>query len=155
MTQHYRLSVWRRLLNVLVKGLVWLGVPPPHTYVLAVRGRTSGRIYTTPVRLVGEGQKRWLVAPYGEREWVKNARAAGVVELRRGRRRETLALREVSGEERGEVLRRYVREVPITRPFFDAKPTDSIEAFEAEGSRHPVFELVSAPAASIQQAGGA
>lgn len=47
------------------------------TGILTVCGRRSGRRYSTPVQLVLGGGERWLVAPYGEREWVKNARAAG------------------------------------------------------------------------------
>jgi hypothetical protein len=35
-----------------------------------------------------------------------------------------------------------VREVPITRPYFDVTPESSLDAFAAEASRHPVFELL-------------
>jgi hypothetical protein len=99
-------------------------------------------MYQTPVTLVEDGASRWLVAPYGERNWVKNARAAGWVELRRGRRWERVRVEEVPPDERAPVLREYLRRLPVTRDFFDAEPDDPVEAFAAEAGRHPVFRLV-------------
>ena len=81
MAQTYRLSGARRLVNVVVKPLARLGLAGPHTYVLTVRGRKTGKLYETPVTLIENGE-RWLVAPYGEVGWVRNARAAGEVQLR-------------------------------------------------------------------------
>jgi deazaflavin-dependent oxidoreductase (nitroreductase family) len=140
----YRLTVPSRIVNALVTPLVRLGVGPRHTYLLAVPGRNTGRIYRTPVTLVEEGTSRWLVAPYGERSWVKNARAAGWVELRRGRRTERVHVDEVPPGERAPILRDYLRQVPFTRDFFDAAVDAPIESFAAEAHRHPVFRLVPA-----------
>jgi hypothetical protein len=61
---------------------VQVHITPPRS-PKTVEGRTSGRHFSTPVTLVVDGEERWLVAPYGERNWVKNARAAGSVELSR------------------------------------------------------------------------
>lgn len=141
MAATYRLSWGRRALNRLVRALRW-GVGPRHTYLLTVRGRATGRLYSTPVTRVEEGGRRWLVAPYGEVGWVRNARAAGEVTLSRGRRPETVALEELGPAEAAPVLRRYLAEVPITRPFFDVTPASSPEAFAAEAPRHPVFRLI-------------
>jgi deazaflavin-dependent oxidoreductase (nitroreductase family) len=137
----YRLSAWRRVANVLVRALLRIGVGPRHTYLLTVRGRRSGQPYSTPVTLVEEGKRRWLVAPYGEVAWVRNARAAGQVTLSRGRHAETIAILELTPQEAAPVLKRYVTEVPITRPFFDARPDSPLEAFVAEAHRHPVFRI--------------
>ncbi|MGH3110435.1 MAG: nitroreductase/quinone reductase family protein, partial [Gaiellaceae bacterium] len=82
----YRKSYWRRGLNAVVRPLARLGLTGPRTHLLTVPGRKSGRLWSTPVSIVQDGDERWLVAPYGERNWVKNARAAGWVRLRRGRR---------------------------------------------------------------------
>ena len=87
-----------------------------------------------------EGQ-RWLVAPYGPLGWVRNARAAGRVTLSRERRTETVTVAELDGRAAAPILRRYAREIPITRPFFDAGPDSSVEAFAAEAARHPVFRI--------------
>jgi deazaflavin-dependent oxidoreductase (nitroreductase family) len=141
MAATYRLSRWRRFLNALVQGLLRVGLGPRHTYLLTVRGRRSGIEYSTPVTLVEEEDKRWLVAPYGEVSWVRNARAAGQVTLSRGRQSETVAIVELGPEESAPVLKRYVTEVPITRPFFDATLDSPLEAFVVEAPRHPVFRI--------------
>jgi deazaflavin-dependent oxidoreductase (nitroreductase family) len=129
-------------LNILITPLVRLGVAGKRTHILTVPGRKTGRRYSTPVNLViGEG-RRWLVAPYGEREWVKNARAAGEVELTRARKTTRHAIEEVGPEDAAPVLREYLRTTRIVKPFFDATPDSPLEAFAAEAGRHPVFRLV-------------
>jgi deazaflavin-dependent oxidoreductase (nitroreductase family) len=140
MAQIYRLTRARRLVNVVIRRLALLGLAGRDTYLVAVRGRKSGRLYSTPVRLVENGG-RWLVAPYGEVAWVRNARAAGEVTLRQGRHSETVKIEEVSAAEAAPVLREYIRRVSVTRPFFDAGAESPLEAFEAEASRHPVFRI--------------
>ena len=137
----YRKSLWRRALNVLVRPLARLGLTGPRTHLLTVPGRRSGRLWSTPVSIVRLGEERWLVAPYGERNWVKNARAAGSVELIRGRRREQLGVTELSPEAAVPVLRRYYELGRVTRPFFHVRPESSDEEWLAEAARHPVFRL--------------
>ena len=140
MAQNYRLSRARRLVNDIIKPLARLGWAGPHTYVLTVRGRKTGKLYETPVTLIENGE-RWLVAPYGEVGWVRNARAAGEVQLRRKHRSETLHIEEVAPTAAAPVLRRYLQQVRVARPFFDVTPTSPIAAFEGEAPRHPVFRL--------------
>jgi deazaflavin-dependent oxidoreductase (nitroreductase family) len=137
----YRLGLWRRAVNAAVRPLVRLGVVP-HTYLLIHAGRTSGRRYSTPVWLVENANGRFLVAPYGERSWVKNVRAAGAAELSRGGRRERVHAVELPPEEAASVLREYARQVPVTRPFFDAKADAPEDAWVVEARTHPVFRLV-------------
>jgi deazaflavin-dependent oxidoreductase (nitroreductase family) len=137
----YRKSVWRRALNALVRPLARLGLTGPRTYLLTAPGRRTGRLYSTPVSLVREDGKRWLVAPYGDRNWVRNARAAGWVELRRGRRRERFAVVDLPPEEAVPVLRRYYELGRVTRPFFDVDLDSPDEAWLAEAPQHAVFRL--------------
>ena len=118
-----------------------LGLTGPRTHLLTVRGRKTGKPWSTPVSIVQNGDARWLVAPYGERNWVRNARAAGWVELRRGRRDERLAVEELAPEDAVPVLRRYYELARVTRPFFDASVASSDEEWLAEAPRHPVFRL--------------
>ncbi len=141
MASTYRLTPGRRAANRLVRLLLALGLMPGPTYLLTVPGRRTGRPLSTPVTLVEEGGDRWLVAPYGDVAWVRSARAAGQVTLTRGRRTETVPLRELSSGEAAPVLQRYVTRVPITRPYFDVTPASPLAAFEAEALRHPVFHL--------------
>ena len=138
----YRKSRWRRSLNALVRPLAQLGLTGPRTYLLTVPGRRSGRLYSTPISLVELGGERYAVAPYGGRNWVLNARACGWVGLRRGRRRERLAVVELPPAEAVPVLRRYYELGRVTRPFFDASLASSDEDWLAEAPRHPVFRLL-------------
>jgi len=140
MAQTYRLTRPRRLINVVIRRLVLLGLGGRHTYLLTVQGRKTGRPHSTPVTLV-ENRGRWLVAPYGEVGWVRNARVTGAVTLRRGRRSDTVHIEQVGPAEAAPVLREYIRRVAVTRPFFDAGVDSPLETFEAEASRHPVFRI--------------
>jgi deazaflavin-dependent oxidoreductase (nitroreductase family) len=129
------------VLNALVRPLARLGLTGPRTHLLTVPGRASGRLWSTPVSIVRIGTERWLVAPYGDRNWVKNARAAGWVELRRGRSRERLTVDELAPAEAVPVLREYYRRGRVTRPFFDVSLASAPEEWLAEAARHPVFRL--------------
>ena len=136
----YRLSLPRRLVNALARPLIRLGLSG-QMHLLVVRGRTTGRLYSTPVKLVEREGARWLVAPYGERSWVKNARAAGSVELRHGRRVEHVTVVEADPATAGPVLREYLRSTPVTQKFFDARADSPLDAFVDEAPRHPVFRI--------------
>jgi len=137
----YRKSNWRRALNALVRPLARLGLTGPRTHLLTVPGRQSGKPWSTPVSIVAERGERWLVAPYGDRSWVLNARAVGWIELRRGRRSERLAVEELSPEDAVPVLRRYYELGRVTRPFFDVTLDSPDRDWLAEAPRHPVFRL--------------
>ena len=97
--------------------------------------------HTTPVTLVERDGKRWLVSPYGEVNWVKNARAAGEVSLFRGGVTESLKIHELSPQESAPILKEYITLEGIVRPYFDVSPDSSLDAFEAEAPKHPVFTL--------------
>jgi deazaflavin-dependent oxidoreductase (nitroreductase family) len=138
----YRKSLWRRGLNAVVRPLALLGLTGPRTHLLSVPGRTSGKLWSTPVSIVRIGDQRWLVAPYGDRNWVKNARAAGWVELRRGRTSERLGVAELDPSDAVPVLREYYRIGRVTRPFFHVSLASSDAEWLAEAPSHPVFRLV-------------
>ncbi len=140
MTRIYRLTRLRRLGNLWMHLFILLGLVPRHYYLLGVPGRRSGRVHTTPVWLVENGD-RFVVSPYGEVNWVKNARAAGTVILTRGLRSETVKALEVRPQESAPVLKTYLRHVSVVRPYFDVRPDSSQEAFVTEAARHPVFRL--------------
>ena len=137
----YRKSLWRRALNAVVRPLARLGLTGPRTHLLTVPGRVSGKLWSTPVSIVRIGDARWLVAPYGDRSWVRNTRDAGKVELRRGRRRETLVAEELAPADAVPVLRRYYELGRVTRPFFRVGLDSPHEEWLAEAPSHPVFRL--------------
>ena len=142
MARSYRLTPLRRFVNVLMRLLLRLGLMPRTTMLLTVPGRRSGAPRSTPITLVEEDGQRWLVAPYGPVGWVHNARAAGQVELSRGRHTETVRVKELGPEAAAPVLKAYVERVPITRPYFDAAPDAPLAAFVGEATRHPVFQIL-------------
>jgi hypothetical protein len=86
------------------------------------------------------GGDRWLVAGY-DRE-LGATRAHGAVTLSRGGHSETYKVEEVRAEDAIPVLRKYIAEIRVTRPYFDATPNSSGEAVAAELSRHAVFRLI-------------
>lgn len=131
----------RRGFNALYGRLLGLGVTLGSSYLLTVPGRKTGKPRTTPVTLIENDSGRWLVAPYGPVDWVRNVRVAGTVTLSRGRHREQRRAVEVGPEEAAPILREYLRRVPVVRPYFDVRPESPLVDFVAEAHHHPVFRL--------------
>jgi deazaflavin-dependent oxidoreductase (nitroreductase family) len=128
----YKNTFLRRCGNVAIAPLARVGLAGKRTHILTVTGRKTGRRYSTPVQLIFLDGQRWLVSPYGERQWVKNVRAAGAAELMRARRTERVRLEEVDASAAAPVLAEYFRKTPITRRYDTGDP-----------ARHPVFRIVS------------
>jgi deazaflavin-dependent oxidoreductase (nitroreductase family) len=149
MAKTFRPAATDKLANAVLGGLLRVGLGPSFVWLLTVTGRTTGQPHTTPVVPVQTDRGRWLVAPYGEVGWVRNARAAGRVTLRRGRTSETLAVTEVSHQDAVPVLREYLARKPVrqrVQAYFDVTPESSDEEFAADAAHHPVFELQALPA---------
>ncbi|MCW2883696.1 MAG: hypothetical protein QOE54_1761 [Streptosporangiaceae bacterium] len=133
----------RNVFNRTMAGLTKLGLSVWGSRVLAVRGRKSGEWRTTPVNLLSYKGERYLVAPRGEAQWVRNLRVAGTGELRLGRRAEVFTATELPDEEKPALLRAYLErwkfEVGV---FFDGVGPD---ASDGELSRiapgYPVFRI--------------
>lgn len=140
MARQYRHTFLRNIGNTLIEAALKLGVGPGGLHLLTVTGRKSGREYTTPVNLVYRDDQSYLVAPYGEVSWVRNARPAGEVSLRRGRKVVTRRIQELPAAEALTVLGDYWHQNAITRPFFEGRPDDP--AFQRDAVRHPVFRLL-------------
>lgn len=141
MAKTYHTGTGTRLINGVFALLTRLGLGKGYRYILTVPGRKTGTPHSTPVDVMRAGDRRWLVAAYGVTNWVRNARVAGQVTLARGGRREVVRVTELASAESVPVLRQYLREVPVTRNYFDVTPDSSDDAFAAETPRHPVFRL--------------
>ena len=148
MAKSYRVGPATRAINAVFRGLTRLGIGASYRWILTVPGRKTGRMHSTPVDVMEVDGARWLVAPYGPTNWVLNARAAGRVTLRRGNRSEVYDVREAIASEAVPVLRTYMTEVRITRPYFDAGPDAPDSAVAAELLRHPTFRLT--PVAALR-----
>ena len=142
---HYQRGDWfgKYVLNGLVALLARLGISLWDSRVLRVRGRKSGRLYTTPVNLLTIDGQRYLVAPRGHTQWVRNLRAAGDGELLLGRRVERFSAVEVPAEQRPPILRAYLRRWKFeVGMFFAGVSADSPETDLARiAPDHPVFAI--------------
>jgi len=144
---HYKAPGWftRNVFNRAVALLTRVGISVWGSRELRVRGRTSGEWRTTPVNLLTLDGQRFLVAPRGETQWVRNLRVAGSGELRVGRRAEAFTATEVADGEKVPILRAYLKrwkaEVGV---FFDGVSADSPEADVVRiAPDHPVFRIES------------
>ena len=131
------------IFNAIVARLTRIGISVYGSRVLAVRGRKSGEWRTTPVNPLTIDGERYLVAPRGNTQWVRNMRVAGGGELRLGRKVETFTATELSVADRPRVLRAYLKKWKFEVGMFfqgvgpDA-PEDEILAIAPD---HPVFRI--------------
>lgn len=136
----------RNVFNRAVRRLTRMGISVYGSRELRVQGRKSGEWRTTPVNLLTIDGERYLVAPRGVTQWVRNLRAAGTGELRVGRRVEPFRGEEVAGDVKVPVLREYVRrwgfEVGAFFEGINAKSSNAQLAAIADG--FPVFRVLAA-----------
>ena len=141
MARTFQYSIDRRITNWEIKLLLSFDLAPNIYYHLTVPVRISGRPHSLPVVLVEEGDKRYLVAPYGVVDWVKNARASGQVHLSGRKVDEQLAVLELPPDEAAPILKKYLGQWPVTRPYFEANLDSPLSAFVEDAHSRPVFEL--------------
>jgi deazaflavin-dependent oxidoreductase (nitroreductase family) len=129
--------------NRLVAWLTAAGLSVWGSRVLRVRGRRSGEWRETPVNLLTHDGHRYLVAPRGNTQWVRNLRAAGEGELRLGRKTERFRATEVPDEDKPELLRAYLeRWKAESGVFFGGVGPDSSEAdLRRIAPEHPAFRI--------------
>lgn len=159
MTATYRTTAYVRFSNAINVFLVRRGLQIGSTSLLTVRGRKSGRLIETPISIFVQEGKRYLIAPYGVVNWVRNFRAAGgKAALTRGRRIEKIDAIELEPVAAAPVFRESIRSGPEGIPAVFARmyvrftlskylniPVDaSREEFEREVLAHPVFLVQSA-----------
>jgi len=135
-------SAVEALFNRTFGFLVGLGIGPKFIYLLQVRGRKTGKIYSAPVNMMDLGGKLYLVAPRGRANWVRNAEAAREVTLKRGASRQRYALGPIPDDQKPPLLKEYLdRYASAVRKFFPVPPGSPVEAFRGIAANYPVFEL--------------
>src|SRR5262249_17423640 len=97
------------IINPLIMTLIKLGFSVHGSQVLTVRRRKTGQMQEVPATPIEVAGVRYLVAPRGATQWVRNLRAAGVAELRVGQRREQIRVSELADDAKPPVLRAYLR----------------------------------------------
>jgi deazaflavin-dependent oxidoreductase (nitroreductase family) len=132
-----------RLFNQAFGLLLRLGIGLKHNYLLEVRGRKSGRLYSTPVDVLDLDGRRFLVCGRGQSQWVRNARAAGRVALARGGKRTEFAVRAVPDMEKAPIIKAFVQRFkPTVQRYFPVAAGAPVAEFEPIAERYPVFELI-------------
>ena len=123
--------------------LVGLGIAPDYMRLLQVRGRKSGRIYSSPVNLLEFGGKPFLVAPRGRTQWVRNAEAPGEISLKKGRIQNKYRLRAVPNDNKPEILKLYLEKYKsAVQRYFPVPAESAVESFRGIADNYPVFELI-------------
>jgi deazaflavin-dependent oxidoreductase (nitroreductase family) len=138
-----------RLLNPITTTLMRLGVrPDPRMALLTIRGRKSGRDHTVPIGVFDRAGHRYIVAAFGEVNWVLNLRAVGAVTLTQGKHQATYAAEQVEGEEAALVLRDCLGAYlpsPLAGPMLRQRiwltAEAPLDALAAEARRTDVFRL--------------
>ena len=148
MTTHaanYQAPDWftRNVFNPLVAALTRAGVSFWGSRVLEIRGRKSGEPRRTPVNLLTLDGGRYLVAPRGHTQWVRNLRAAGEGDLLLGRRREHFHATEVADVDKEPVLRAYLRrwKWEVGQFFGGVGPDSTTDEFARIAPDHPIFRI--------------
>jgi len=138
----YRHTAFKRFGNGVLTRVVRRGRGPKPMHVVTVRGRKSGKEYSTPFWLLEQGDGWYWVSVFGETNTIKNARAAGHVTVSRGATRDEVRLVEVPVESRLPLLHEYLASntSSMVRTYF-ATPTTSDDELEALARDHTVFKL--------------
>ncbi|MCU1455788.1 MAG: hypothetical protein JWN46_3934 [Acidimicrobiales bacterium] len=133
----------KKVFNPLVRQLTRWGLSVKGSRELSVVGRSSGEVRRVVVNLLDVDGDRYLVAPRGNTQWVRNVRAAGRAELRVGRHVDVVAPVELADAEKPAIIREYLRrwksEVGMFFEGIDENATDDQVLAIAPG--FPVFAL--------------
>jgi deazaflavin-dependent oxidoreductase (nitroreductase family) len=129
--------------NRAVAGLTRLGIGVAGSYVLEVRGRKSGEPRRTPVNPLSFQGNRYLVAPRGHTQWVRNLRESGEGRLIAGRRTETFTAVELPDDEKPALLRAYLErwKWEVGQFFGGVGPDAGDDELVRIAPDHPVFRL--------------
>jgi F420H(2)-dependent quinone reductase len=145
MPERYIQPDWftRNIFNPFVALLTRLGLSVYGSRVLAVRGRSSGEWRTNPVNLLEYGGERYLVAPRGVTQWVKNIRVSGAAELRLGSRAEPIRVTEIADADKLDILRIYLKKWSWeVGAFFEGVGADAPDSeLRRIAPNHPIFRI--------------
>jgi deazaflavin-dependent nitroreductase family protein len=144
-TSHYQAPDWftRNVFNRAVAGLTRLGVSVSGSRILEVRGRKTGEPRRVPVNVLHLEGERYLVAPRGHTQWVRNLRVAGEAHLLLGRGRERIRAVEVADADKVAILRAYLQrwKWEVGQFFGGVGPDASADDLQRIAPDHPVFRV--------------
>ena len=133
----------RNVTNLIVAGMARAGINIAGVCVLEVPGRSSGHLWRTPVNVLTVNGERYLIAPRGQTQWVRNLRASGRGRLLIGGRAESFTAAEVPDGERAPFLRAYLKrwKFAVGRFFDGVGPKSPPAEFHRIAHGHPVFRI--------------
>jgi deazaflavin-dependent oxidoreductase (nitroreductase family) len=135
------------VVNRAVAALTRMGLSVAGSRVLEVRGRTSGEPRRTPVNLLTLEGARYLVAPRGDTQWVRNLRVRGEGRLLVGRRAERFTAVELPDDDKAPILRAYLERWKWeVGAFFGGVGPESADAeLRRIAPDHPIFRVERGP----------
>jgi deazaflavin-dependent oxidoreductase (nitroreductase family) len=133
------------LFSPILKFLLTAGVPLGLNGLITIRGRKSGLPRTAAVAIIADSGRRWVWAPWGEVNWVRNLRAAGRATITVRGRTENVSATELDPTQRVEFFRDVLgpaaRGIPFGASFIRiVDGVDLDRPLEAADGRR-VFEL--------------
>ena len=135
----------RNVFNRMVRGLARMGISLAGSRELRVQGRKSGEWRSTPVNPLTVDGTRYLVAPRGTTQWVRNIRVSNEGELRRGRHVERFRVAEVADDAKVPVLREYLHKWSWEAgQFFGVGKDASDDDLAHIAAGFPVFQILPA-----------
>ena len=133
-----------RATNAVFRWLAEAGVSIAGTRALRVRGRKTGQLRGVVVNLMTVDGRDFVVSPRGNTQWVRNARAAGEVEMGPRWRGRTVRISEVADDAKLDLLKRY-----LDRWYWEVKghvggltPQSTDEQIRAVAPSIPIVELL-------------
>jgi deazaflavin-dependent oxidoreductase (nitroreductase family) len=149
MADRYQRPGWftEHVFNPVVAGLTRAGISVWGSRVLEVPGRKSGEPRRNPVNLLTVEGQRYLVAPRGHTQWVRNLRASGRGRLLLGRRSESFTATELGDDEKVPLLRAYLKRwrMEVGVFFGGVGPDSPDEELRRIAPDHPVFRIAPRP----------
>jgi deazaflavin-dependent oxidoreductase (nitroreductase family) len=133
-----------RAANELFRWLAEAGISIAGTKALRVRGRKTGKVRGVVINLLTVDGRDYVVSPRGNTQWVRNARAAGQVEMGPRWRSREVNVTEIADDAKAELLKPY-----LNRWYWEVKghvggltPDSTDDEIRAAAPSIPVFELV-------------
>ncbi|MDA4130440.1 MAG: nitroreductase family deazaflavin-dependent oxidoreductase [Thaumarchaeota archaeon] len=136
------------LLNPLIKTMLRLGAPVGPMTLLTVRGRKSGKSFTTPVGVMELDGHRYVIGTFGNVNWVRNLRVAREAKIGKGRHRKLVRAQELPVDKAADVFQRVFAPYLSSKVMssflkmgYDLNKESTSADYLKEAQRHPAFEV--------------
>jgi deazaflavin-dependent oxidoreductase (nitroreductase family) len=133
------------LFSPLLQAVLKAGLPVGPNALITIRGRKSGQPRTAGIAVIEVGGRRWIWAPWGDVNWVRNLRAAGRATLTRRGQEEQVTATELDYQERlrffRDVLGPFAKSIPGGMTFVRLLDQTDLNDPQGVARDRRVFEL--------------